>query len=69
MEECRLNSEGPLMYSHFSYYIQQEQKRRATMHINRKPEEQVEVDWAEIRQISLILILAKLSMSKYSSVL
>ena len=29
------------------YYIQQdEQKRRATMHINRKPGEQIEVDWA-----------------------
>ncbi len=47
MEECRLNSEEPLMYSQFCYYIQQdEQKRRATLHINRKPGEQVEVDWA-----------------------
>lgn len=35
------------MYSQFCYYIQQdEQKHRATMHINRKPGEQVEVDWA-----------------------
>ena len=35
------------MYSQFCYYIQQdEQKRRATMHINRKAGEQVEVDWA-----------------------
>ena len=34
------------MYSQFCYYIQQdEQKRRATMHINRKPAEQVEVGW------------------------
>ncbi|MFZ5987718.1 MAG: IS21 family transposase [Bacillota bacterium] len=47
MEECRLNREEPLMYSQFCYYIQQdEQKRRATMHIGRKPGEQVEVDWA-----------------------
>jgi transposase len=47
MEECRLNGEEPLMYSQFCYYIQQdEQKHRATMHINRKPGEQVEVDWA-----------------------
>lgn len=47
MEECRLNNEEPLMYSRFCNYIQQdEQKRRATMHINRKPGEQVEVDWA-----------------------
>lgn len=36
-----------LMYSQFCYYIQKdEEKRRATMHINRKPGEQVEVDWA-----------------------
>ena len=35
------------MYSQFCYHIQQdEQKRHATMHINRKPGEQVEVDWA-----------------------
>lgn len=47
MEECRLNGEEPLMYSQFCYHIQQEeQKRRASMHINRKPAEQVEVDWA-----------------------
>ena len=42
-----VSKEEPLMYSQFCYYIQQdEQKRRATMHINRKPAEQVEVDWA-----------------------
>lgn len=47
IEDCRLNNEEPLMYSQFCYYIQQdEQKRRATMHISRKPAEQVEVDWA-----------------------
>jgi len=47
MENCRLNGEEPLMYSQFCYYVQQdEQKRRATMHIKRKPGEQVEVDWA-----------------------
>ena len=47
MEECRLIGAEPLMYSQFCYYIQQdEQKRRATMHIGRKPGEQVEVDWA-----------------------
>lgn len=47
MEDCRLSGEEPLMYSQFCYYIQQdEQKRRATMHIGRKPGEQVEVDWA-----------------------
>ena len=47
LEECRLNGDDPLMYSQFCHYIQQdEQKRRATMHIDRKPAEQVEVDWA-----------------------
>ena len=47
MEDCRANGEEPLMYSQFCFHIQQdEQKRRATMHINRKPGEQVEVDWA-----------------------
>ena len=46
MEDCHANGEEPLMYSQFCYHIQQdEQKRRATMHINRKPGEQVEVDW------------------------
>lgn len=46
-ESCRMNSEEPLMYSQFCYYIQQdEQKRRATMNIPRKPGEQVEADWA-----------------------
>ncbi len=46
-EESRMNNEEPLMYSQFCYYIQEdEQKRRATMHIPRKPGEQVEVDWA-----------------------
>ena len=47
MEDCRANGGDPLMYSQFCYHIQpDEQKRRATMHINRKPGEQVEVDWA-----------------------
>ena len=47
LEECRQSGDEPLMYSQFCYHIQQdEQKRRATMHINRKPGEQIEVDWA-----------------------
>ena len=46
-EECHMNGEEPLMYSQFCYYIQKdEEKRRATMHIPRKPGEQIEVDWA-----------------------
>lgn len=47
IEEYRFNEDEPLMYSQFCYHIQQdEQKHRATMHINRKPGEQIEVDWA-----------------------
>lgn len=47
LEECQQSGDSPLMYSQFCHYIyQDEQKRRATMHINRKPGEQVEVDWS-----------------------
>ena len=47
LEECRMSGKKPLMYSQFCYHIQQdEQKRHATMHIGRKPGEQIEVDWA-----------------------
>lgn len=47
LETCRLSGGEPLMYSQFCYYIQKdEQRRRATMHISRKPGEQIEVDWA-----------------------
>ena len=35
------------MYSQFCHYYQKfRQKKRATMHIPRKPGEQIEVDWA-----------------------
>ena len=45
MENCRTNGKEPLMYSQFCYHIQQdEQKRRAAMHINHKSDEQVEVE-------------------------
>ena len=47
LEECRQAGDEPLMYSQFCYHIQQEElKRNATMHIPRKPGQQVEVDWA-----------------------
>lgn len=46
-ESCRLSNEIPLMYSQFCYYYQQYvAKTKATMHIGRKPGEQMEVDWA-----------------------
>jgi transposase len=46
-EECRLAGELPLMYTQFClYYREFAQKTKATMHINRKPGERMEVDWA-----------------------
>jgi len=46
-EECRQNNELPLMYSQFCFHYQKHyEKKRATMHIPRKPGEQIEVDWA-----------------------
>ena len=46
-ENCRQNSEIPLMYSQFCYHYQQfTLKTKVTMHIYRKPGEQLEVDWA-----------------------
>lgn len=46
-EECRQANELPLMYSQFCFHYQKHrEKNRATMHIPRKPGEQIEVDWA-----------------------
>lgn len=46
-ENCRASGKRPLMYSQFCYYYRQHlQKSRASMHIPRKPAEQIEVDWA-----------------------
>lgn len=47
LEECKLQDAKPLMYSQFCHYILQDERiRRATMHVDRKPGEQIEVDWA-----------------------
>ncbi|NLM77659.1 MAG: IS21 family transposase [Ruminococcaceae bacterium] len=44
---CRLAGNQPLMYSQFCYHYQKyAETKRATMHIPRKPGEQIEVDWA-----------------------
>ena len=44
---CRLSNEQPLMYSQFCYHYQRyAETKRATMHITRKPGDQIEVDWA-----------------------
>ncbi|WP_330613218.1 IS21 family transposase [Alkaliphilus hydrothermalis] len=46
-EQCRLSNEIPLMYSQFCrYYRKYASTQKATMHIRRKPGEQMEVDWA-----------------------
>ena len=46
-ESCRQSNEIPLMYSQFCHYYQQfTVKNKVTMHIHRKPGEQIEVDWA-----------------------
>ena len=46
-EQCRLSNEIPLMYSQFCrYYRKYANTTKATMHIHRKPGEQMEVDWA-----------------------
>jgi transposase len=47
MEECRQCNELPLMYSQFCRHYQKfYQTKRASMHIPRKPGQQIEVDWA-----------------------
>ena len=46
-EDCRMSGEMPLMYSQFCFHFQKfSEKKRASMHIQRKPAEQIEVDWA-----------------------
>ena len=46
-ESCRLSNDIPLMYSQFCFHYQQfTVKTKVTMHIHRKPGEQLEVDWA-----------------------
>lgn len=45
--KCSVSGQKPFMYFQFCYLVQQDQeKHRATMHIKRKPDEQVKVDWA-----------------------
>lgn len=46
-ETCRLNNDVPFMYTQFcKYYRDYANVTKATMHIDRKPGEQLEVDWA-----------------------
>lgn len=46
-DHCSQTGQQPLMYSQFCAHVQEdEMKRHASMHIPRKPGEQIEVDWA-----------------------
>ncbi len=46
-ESCRLSREVPFMYTQFcKYYREYANVTKATMHIDRKPGELLEVDWA-----------------------
>ena len=56
-----MSSEEPLMYSQFCYYIQRdEEKRRATMHIPRKPGEQGLSDPQNKKNLEKIKVLLRL---------
>jgi transposase len=76
---CRLANDQPLMYSQFCYHYQKyAENKQASMHIQRKPGEQIEVDWAgqtaaiidadtgEI--IPVYIFVAALSYSQYAYV-
>ena len=53
-EDCRESKEIPLMYSQFCYYYQRyATTTKATMHVHRKPGEQLEVDWAKCKALHL----------------
>jgi transposase len=46
-EQCRLEGSRPLMYSGFCYHYQRfVAKYKATLHVEHKPGERLEVDWA-----------------------
>jgi len=75
-EGCQVSKKTVNMYSQFCFYIQNdEQLRRATMHINHKPGEQIEVDWAgdpahitdsETGEKKAFIFLGVLSYSRYA---
>jgi transposase len=46
-ENCRMEGSRPLMYTQFCYHYQEfTAKNKATLHIEHKPGERMEVDWA-----------------------
>lgn len=78
-EVCRSSKEIPLMYTQFcNYYRKFASTTKATMHIHRKPGEQLEVDWAgqtaaivdqdSGELIPVYVFVAALSSSQYAYV-
>lgn len=78
-EVCRLNQEIPLKYTQYcNYYRKYAAVTKATMHIQRKPGEQMEVDWAGQtaaiidretgERIPVYVFVAALSSSHYAYV-
>ena len=78
-EECRRLGELPLMYTQFClHYREFAHKTKATMHIDRRPGEQMEVDWAGQTaylidtdtgaEIPAYIFVAVLSSSQYAYV-
>jgi len=78
-EECRRAGEIPLMYTQFClYYREFALKTKATMHIDRKPGDQMEVDWAgqtahlidtdSSEEIPASIFVAVLASSQYAYV-
>lgn len=78
-EKCRLNKEIPLKYTQFcNYYRKFAATTKATMHISRKPGEQLEVDWAGQtahtvdrdtgKKVTAYVFVAALSSSQYAYV-
>ncbi|AJA49808.1 putative transposase for insertion sequence IS1162 [Clostridium pasteurianum DSM 525 = ATCC 6013] len=78
-EAYRLSNEVPFMYTQFcKYYRDYANVTKATMHINRKPGEQLEVDWAGQTSpivdrntsdiINAYIFVAVLSSSQYAYV-
>ena len=78
-EVCRLSNEIPLKYTQYcNHYRKYAATTKATMHIKRKPGEQLEVDWAGQtagiidrdtgEKIAVYVFVATLSSSQYSYV-
>jgi len=78
-QACRLSGEIPLKYTQYcNYYRKYAATTKATMHISRKPGEQLEVDWAGQNSniidrdtgeiIPVYVFVAALSSSQYAYV-